>query len=296
MSTNLRARRWLGGGRFDFHLHTELSDGRLSPERLWQVLRERHMTGVSITDHDNVDAYDRLRDVPLIGGRQDAAAAGEHPDDEPWLLPGVEFSTSTDGEELHILGYFPRGFSPALREFIESVLRGRERRIARGVRRLRERGLDISLRDCREAARGRVLSRSHLAEVLKRKRYVQEDGQAYKRFLGPGVFPSSACATARAVTTVRELGGLAVWAHPREEQLARHLRALVDAGLHGVEVHTPWRAMRERSRLSGIVSELGLVATAGSDWHGQPTRKGADGFWVDDRMVGEFLSRLEVCR
>ena len=173
------------------------------------------------------------------------------------------------------------------------VRRG-ERRIARGVRQLRERGLDISLRDCREAAHGRVLSRSHLAEVLKRKRYVREDSEAYKQFLGPGVFPSSACATAQAVSAVREFGGLAVWAHPREDQVARHLPALVDAGIHGVEVFTPWRSTRERSRLSRIARELGLLATAGSDWHGQPSRKGADGFWVDESAVGEFLGRLEA--
>ncbi len=282
-------------GRFDFHLHTRLSDGHLSPERLWQVVCERGMTGVSITDHDNVDAYDHLTDALLVNDLGRAETAEEQRAGEPWLLPGVEFSTSTNGEELHVLGYFPRGISRGLREFVEEVLRGREQRMARGIRQLRERGLDISLRDCREAAHGRVLSRSHVAEVLRCKRYVHEARHAYKQFLGEGVFPSSACDTGHAVATVRELGGIAVWAHPREGQVERHIRSLVDAGLHGMEVYTPWRQKRERSRLVSVASEFGLVATAGSDWHGQPGQKRAEGFCADENLVGEFLGRVEAC-
>ncbi len=272
---------------YDFHLHTECSDGQISPEELWQHARERGLTGISITDHDTIDAYDRLEDAPLIGH-------ANRPRGELWLLPGVEFSTSTNGEELHVLGYFPQGVSSGLRGFVEEILAGRERRMARGIRGLRERGIDISLTECRKEARGRALSRTHVAEVLWRKRYVQRPRQAYAHLLGQGVFPSSEADTAEVIGRIGELGGVSVWAHPKEAQLERRLESLVSAGLHGVEVYTPWRQKGERLRILRTVESLGLLVTAGSDWHGQ-TGVRAGRFRAEERLVREFLGRIEAC-
>ena len=85
--------------RVDLHLHTTVSDGRLTPREL---LRHAHAHGVrclAVTDHDNTDG--------LSDARNEAAALGLE------LIPGIELSTDLGSSGVHILGYFLRWDDPA---------------------------------------------------------------------------------------------------------------------------------------------------------------------------------------
>ena len=44
----------------DFHCHTTASDGSLSPTALLELAMERQIDMLSITDHDTLDAYQKL--------------------------------------------------------------------------------------------------------------------------------------------------------------------------------------------------------------------------------------------
>ena len=45
---------------FNLHLHTNVSDGRLTPEEVVNRANEIGLDLISITDHDNADAYNLL--------------------------------------------------------------------------------------------------------------------------------------------------------------------------------------------------------------------------------------------
>ena len=64
----------------DLHCHTTFSDGKNSPELLLEKAKMANVKVLSITDHDNTDAYFYLREkaieIPLT------------------LIPGIEFSTT----------------------------------------------------------------------------------------------------------------------------------------------------------------------------------------------------------
>ena len=75
-------------GTADLHMHTTVSDGFSTPERLARHLRGLHLDVVSVTDHDTIEGSLRVRD----------ALAGEGPE----VVIGEEV-TSANG---HILGLY----------------------------------------------------------------------------------------------------------------------------------------------------------------------------------------------
>jgi predicted metal-dependent phosphoesterase TrpH len=77
----------------DLHIHSSYSDGNLSPEQLLKLAGESGIKIMSITDHDSVEAYFQLGD-----GDIDKVYAGK-------LIPGVELTTTYNGEVIEILGY-----------------------------------------------------------------------------------------------------------------------------------------------------------------------------------------------
>ena len=49
----------------DLHLHTNCSDGTDSPTELLKKAEEKHLEYISITDHDNCDAYEQLKNINI---------------------------------------------------------------------------------------------------------------------------------------------------------------------------------------------------------------------------------------
>ncbi|MBK9332147.1 MAG: PHP domain-containing protein [Ignavibacteria bacterium] len=89
--------------RADLHLHTNYSDGVLSPSRLIDLVRKQNISVISITDHDNVSGIDEALEYGELHGIK--------------VIPGVEISADIDEQEIHILGYFFDHRNPALTEF-----------------------------------------------------------------------------------------------------------------------------------------------------------------------------------
>ena len=78
--------------RIDLHIHSNYSDGKFSPKEIIDMAKQNNVKYISITDHDNVDAYtDELFDY---ANKNNVT-----------LIPGVEISTKTDKCGIHVLGY-----------------------------------------------------------------------------------------------------------------------------------------------------------------------------------------------
>ncbi len=76
----------------DLHLHTNFSDGKLSPEQIVLKAKCSGLSAIAITDHDTIDGI-----APSI-------EAGKKYNLE--VIPGIELSAETDTKEVHILGYY----------------------------------------------------------------------------------------------------------------------------------------------------------------------------------------------
>lgn len=266
------------GERFDFHVHTRSSDGARSAGEVMALAAQAGLAGVSITDHDTADAY---RELP-----------GPGRSGLPRLLPGIEVSASLDAVEIHILGYFPDGLPERLAGLVDGLIQKRKERIREGVERLAERGIRIEWQDVLAEAAGRVISRGHVAQALVKKRLLPNIYAAFPHLLGPETVRPPDVDAREVVGQVARLGGLSVWAHPTVQQIERFLDELVEAGISGVEIHTPRRRSSERRKVEERVAGRNLLVSGGSDWHGHGDREPLGQFTVDRSEVGEFLQAI----
>jgi predicted metal-dependent phosphoesterase TrpH len=91
--------------RADLHCHTTCSDGTFSPEQLLHLAKERGLSGISITDHDTIEAYSTAAAIAKQLGIK--------------LGSGVEFSSVFQNLSVHILGYDFDLHSPAISKLCE---------------------------------------------------------------------------------------------------------------------------------------------------------------------------------
>jgi len=248
--------------RVDLHSHTYFSDGTLSPEDLVARARQRGLTALAVTDHDSVEGIPRAR----------AASA-----DALELVPGVELSTTLDGLDLHILGYYIDAENGPLRARLDGFKAERRARVTTIVERLRELGVTIELERVLELAGPGVVGRPHVAQAMLEIEAVFTQDEAFKRYLGfngPAFVARPAFAPFEAIELIRAAGGVSVIAHPGALLSDETIERLVAGGLQGIEVWHPHHTAGTVRRYHALARKLKLVETGGSDFHGE--RRSAD--------------------
>lgn len=246
----------LDGGRVDLHTHTVFSDGQLTPEALVELAVERGLAAIAITDHDSIDGIARAR----------AAAAGRVE-----IVPGIEVSTSTEGLDLHVLGYFVDPADAKLATRLKRFRRERIERVRRIGRRLEALGAPIDVDEVLERAEPGVVGRPHVAAALIRGGHVKTVDDAFRRFLGlraDAYVPRPAFHPADAIAMIAAAGGVSVLAHPGAYVPDGLVRELVSRGLDGVEVWHPQHGAALVRRYRALAAELGIIESGGSDYHG----------------------------
>ncbi|MFO7313894.1 PHP domain-containing protein [Rhodothermus marinus] len=243
--------------RADLHLHTSCSDGRLSPAELVRRAREAGLYCVAITDHDTIDGLEEARQ---------AAAR--------WamvVVPGVELSVQVEEEEVHLLGYFFDPAHPALTEALAAYRKARMERLSAMLKRLEEVGVRLSEAQVQAVVGRGVPGRPHVAQALVTAGYAESYREAFQRYLlpgGPGYVPKPAWTAEEAVAVLHEAGGIAVLAHPGEHLRDRVFRALLQAGIDGIEAVHPSHSYYLVQHYRQVARDFGLLETGGSDYHG----------------------------
>lgn len=271
----------------DFHVHSNVSDGHFAPEGVLELALRASIRILAITDHDAIEGFDRARARLLE--KADSALAPLR------LVPGVELSTSLEGEEVHILAYFAEAVPPELRAFVADAERARLERIEEGVRNLNRLGVRLTVADVARHSPGRSIGRSHLARALIETGSAYTVSDAFERFLSTkrGLVPPSRNGAEEVTALVRKWGGLAVLAHPPLASVDRICRRLGPLGLEGLEVYGKRRRGVDQLYLETLADELALVRTAGSDWHGHGKTPNLEGVSLAVERIRPFLERLE---
>ncbi len=249
----------------DLHIHSHYSDGHDSPHAL--IDRATELLGlISICDHDTIEAYDQVDPEYLTPEREPSL-------EMPRVLPGIEISAQLEPRgDLHLLGYFPNGFTPSFRDYAASLAEDRSRRIRAGITKLRERGIPFRWEQLEEACRG-VPCRSHVCRILQQNGVGRSFHTIFDRFLRGDTFERPQCRVEEAIEVIQSEGGLSVWAHPRLDHLRDHLKRLSEVGLRGVEAFGPTRRRSHSRDIEERAHALGLFTTGGSDHHGTNPRR-----------------------
>lgn len=265
-----------GGARnlVDLHTHTTRSDGVLPPAELYGAMADVGLTVAAITDHDTLAGYRELLAAGL-----GAAAGGPG----PLLVPAVEINSIADAEllalgveleegELHILGY---GVDPGDELFEAQLLAQRDSRRTRLlliIEALRRLGVPIDDQIASVLASEEALGRPHIARAMVGAGHVDSVQEAFDLWIdrhGPAYVPRQGIGSRAAIEAIIDAGGLPVLAHyPAALEQPTLIRLLADWGLRGLEVYYRRFLPGTVGRLAQAAAEHGLVATGGSDYHG----------------------------
>jgi predicted metal-dependent phosphoesterase TrpH len=254
-------------GRGDLHAHTTASDGIHTPAEVVRKAHEAGLATVAITDHDTVAGVNEA----LIQGEQLGIR----------VLAGIEVSTHADGGDIHVLGYLTDNGNVQWLNRLESLRGVRGDRNGMIVDKLRALGVSIAWSDVEAVAmerqqaggaKGKSIGRPHIAEALIRKGVVSTMGEAFDRFLAAGAaayVEMPKIHPAEAVRWIHDAGGVAVIAHPGLYGKDGLIEELIAGGADGIEVYHPDHGQAEEERYYAIARRYGIVATGGSDFHGE---------------------------
>lgn len=242
----------------DLHLHTNASDGALSPSELVLEARAAGLSICSITDHDTTAGTEAVVEAARDAGLE--------------LIPGIEISAVADGRDVHVLGYFIDCASPDLRQFLARQREDRLRRVREIGERLAALGAPVDVAPiAADAARGRSVGRPQIAAALLAAGHVATRNEAFDRFLGagcPAFVPRQGSRPEEVIAIIHGAGGIASLAHPGLTRRDDLLPALAAAGLDALEArHSDHDALTE-ARYRAQARELGLAVSGGSDFHG----------------------------
>lgn len=240
----------------DLHMHSTASDGSRSPADVVQAAHAAGLVAIALTDHDSV--------AGLADARRAGAALGVR------VVNGVELSAVEGDTETHLLGLHLAD-TGLLERGLADLREMRERRAQRIVERLNELGVAIGYDDVLGQADGGAVGRPHVARAMIASGWATDSRDAFDRYLGAGrpAYVAKEQLTMRdAIAMVHAAGGLAVLAHPGGSATRERIVALAALGMDGVEVKHPSHSASDTARLRGLVVELDLVASGGSDWHG----------------------------
>jgi predicted metal-dependent phosphoesterase TrpH len=258
----------------DLHCHTDRSDGVLSPLALVTAMAEWGIRVAAISDHDTLAGYRWLRD---------AAANSQLPANSPRLIPTVEINSVADRGlielgveleegELHILGY---GVDPDDETFESKRAGQRNARMDRLhliIDKLRELNVPIDDQIAPALASEEAVGRPHIARAMVAAGHVATVQEAFDKWIdrnGPAYVPRQGMKSRAAIDAILDAGGVPVLAHyPAAPEQPSLIKLITDWGIRGLEVYYRRFTAQTVTSMEELAGELGLLATGGSDYHG----------------------------
>ena len=283
--------------RVDFHVHSTASDGTFSPAEL--AIKAKDFFAMAVTDHDNIDGVAEYLSTPLPTALRRIAGV------ELSIEPGEGF------DKFHLLALGIDIENPTLKTFLKSILDGRNERNDRIIANFARLGIDMT--GIEAYAHGEVLARPHFAKFLFNHGYAASQAEAFATYLLPDSPAATRCYEERyhpsqeeTFKIVHAAGGICVMAHPKYWRLdwkngdidyaaaEKELFRLKEAGLDALECHYRANSIDEDIKFTNIATRLGLLKTAGSDFHGTNKPNIPLGMQVSEAFIRPTLDRLGI--
>ena len=196
----------------DLHIHTNCSDGVLTPyEVIDEALRNKVDT-ISITDHDTVSAY--TKDLIEYAKTNNIN-----------LIPGIEISTKTKKCGIHILGYNIDIHNKELIEKLEKVRNARHDYLKNVSEKLESLGYKVNIDDLEKIE---SVTKAHIAEdiisnkaneelLIKEFKQIPSKGLFIETLMNegcPAYVKKETITPKEASELIKKANGIVVLAHP----------------------------------------------------------------------------------
>ncbi len=246
----------------DLHTHTTASDGDYSPEELIDIAISNGITTLAITDHDNINGIERAINYAM--GKNIT------------LIPGIEVSAKVSKGEMHILGLFINHEDPVFQNYLNDLQEKRDNRNIKLVEKFNELGFNITIEDLKKISGGKVIGKPHFAKWFVKNGYAEKNEEVYSTYFDRPDFKAIKRETYEPDDIIKHIkanGGLVILAHPQSlalsfDELKEKLITLKSYGLDGMECYHSNMTPEEMIAFKKIASELNLLISKGSDYHG----------------------------
>jgi predicted metal-dependent phosphoesterase TrpH len=253
----------------DLHVHTTVSDGRLTLAGIPEAARDAGVAAVAVTDHDRLHPG---LDAPVTTL------------DGVTVVRGVELQVETPTQRVDLLGYGVRETDP-LRAELDRVQRDRVERARRMTRAVEDR-LGVAL----DVPFGPGVGRPHVARAVEASDADCDYAGAFERLIGDGrpcYVPRDVPDVDTGIDLLTAACPVVALAHPlryADPDAALDLAPRLDA----LERHYPYDRPVDAGRVDRALDDHGLLPTGGSDAHDE--RLGVAG--LDREAYADFASRL----
>ncbi|WP_457670424.1 PHP domain-containing protein [Thiolapillus sp.] len=248
--------------KYDLHSHSTISDGTLTPAVLASQAAAAGVDVLALTDHDNVSG--------IAAAREAAEPLGLR------LISGVEISVSWSGHTVHVLGLNLDENATILRQGLQKLCDYRAWRAEEIGRGLERKGIPGAYEGACALATGALVGRLHFARFLVKQGHAKDVKDVFRNYLvagKPGYVRGEWATLEDAMGWILGAEGLAVIAHPARYKMTRgKLRRLIgefrELGGRGLEVVSGSHSRDEYFTMARHARDFGLLASAGSDYHG----------------------------
>lgn len=251
----------------DLHVHSNASDGTLTPTEVVSRAIQNGLSAIALTDHDTIDGVKEALDTA-----NKAKEAGQSIE----IIAGTELSVAYKGRDIHILGLF---IDIQNRDFQNFLNHAKEERITRNLKmieNLQNVGIAITIEDLKRENEDTVITRAHFAKHLLETGVVKTKEEAFRKYLDsstPYFVPREYFTPEEAIKQIHSAGGIASLAHPllykysrsEVEKLVVYLKSL---GLDALETYYTTHTDADEYFVRNLARRQGLMMTGGSDFHG----------------------------
>lgn len=293
--------------KIDLHIHTNKSDGLLSPKEIIDEAKRKQVQTIAIADHDTVDAYtDEVYNYAK--------------DNEIELITAVEISTKTKKCGIHVLGYNIDTSSKYLNESLKKIRNARHDYLHNVANKLNEMNyiLNINKLDMIEAvtkahiAMDIISNKTNEKQLLKQFGHIPSKGKFIETIMNencPAYVKKETVTPKEAAEIIRKAGGKVVLAHPvayvHEDNLTMNeiLEIINDMKADGLEANYIYtdrnnNIVNEIEKWNKFAEENHLFVTIGSDFHmedGNHAEIGLEnvGVVLEDEKADEILEKIK---
>jgi 3',5'-nucleoside bisphosphate phosphatase len=251
----------------DLHVHSNASDGTLTPMEVVDLAIKSGLRAIALTDHDTLSGLKDARSAALL--LSDAANPLR-------IIPGTEISVSYKNRDIHLLGLFIDPDNKELMAALQEAVKNRDARNEKMAENLRNAGIDITLEKMRQSEGNAVLTRAHFAKYMTEHGYTKSNEDAFTRYLhdnSPYYVPREYLSPKVAIELIHKAKGLAILAHPllykyNLKEVEELVALFCSYGLDGIEAIYSANMGFDEGHLRRIANKYNLSISGGSDFHG----------------------------
>ena len=292
--------------QIDLHMHTNKSDGALTPKQIIDEAVKANLQAISITDHDTIDAYN---DETIKYAKEQGIK----------LIVGVEISTKSDRCGIHVLGYNFDLNNEEFKQKLDKIRNARHDYLKAVAKKLESLNYKINVE---ELDKIKSVTKAHISkdiieneknkeELLKQFGHIPNKGEFIETIMNencPAYVQKVTVTPETAAEMIRKAGGKVVLAHPvayanednmTVEEVQQLINKMKPDGLEAYYIYTNRNNeyINEIDKWLKLAKDNNLFATIGSDFHmkdGHHAEIGMNnvGVQLEEETIKKILSNL----